>query len=41
MWRTLGNQMYSFPDPSVSFEVKLKTPVDVELLFQKAKKAPD
>ena len=40
MWRTLGNQMYSFPDPSV-FEVKLKTPVDVELLFQKAKKASD
>jgi len=33
--------MYSFPDPSVSFEVKLQTPVDVELLFQKAKKAPD
>ena len=39
MWRTLGNQTYPSPDPSV-FEVKVKTPEDVELLLQKGK-APD
>ena len=36
MWRTLGNQTYPSPDPSV-FEVKVKTPEDVELLLQKEK----
>ena len=36
MWRTLGNQTYPSPDPSV-FEVKVKTPEDVELLLQKGK----
>ena len=36
IWRTLGNQTYPSPDPSV-FEVKVKTPEDVELLLQKEK----
>ena len=36
MWRTLGNQTYPSPEPSV-FEVKIKTPEDTELLLQMGK----
>jgi len=36
MWRTLGNQTYPSPDPS-DFEVKVKTPENIELLLQKGK----